>query len=161
MKSIRSCWMGENSNDYSTITKSSMSRLHTFSRGMPRSVDSQKLTPPEMLAVHSRKTRPSKTQGATSTAKLVTMPKMRPPMVQQTTTKHDIQHPPTLPRMQHTKLEGTTMTRPKPEWYQAAYQKLYGFLRSHHPEVLEEYRAYLKKIERRIKEGLLVLDGEG
>jgi len=50
------------------------------------------------------------------------------------------------------------MTTPKSEWYKSAYNKLYSFLRTKHPEVLEEYREYLKAIKRRVEHGLIILE---
>jgi len=50
------------------------------------------------------------------------------------------------------------MTKPKPEWYKSAYSKLYGFLRTKHPEVLEEYRAYLKMVKQRLEQAYLCLE---
>jgi len=52
------------------------------------------------------------------------------------------------------------MAKVKDRWYKAAYQKLYGFMRSKHPEILQEYRDYLLEVKRRIQEGIDVLKGE-
>ena len=37
------------------------------------------------------------------------------------------------------------MTKPIDEWYKNAYNRLYGFLRQKHPEILKEYRQLMKK----------------
>jgi len=57
--------------------------------------------------------------------------------------------------------EGYSMKRKyqsKPEWYKTAYNKLYSFLRTKHPEVLQEYRYYLKGIKQRLTESIIILD---
>ena len=43
----------------------------------------------------------------------------------------------------------------KPQHYQVAYNKLYGFLRRKHPEVLKEYKEYLAEVKKRVEEALL------
>ena len=48
------------------------------------------------------------------------------------------------------------MTKAKLEHYKVGYQKLYSFLRCRHPEVLEEYRKYLKEVKERVEKALLV-----
>jgi hypothetical protein len=47
------------------------------------------------------------------------------------------------------------MTKAKPQHYQVAYNKLYGFLRRKHPEVLKEYKEYLAEVKKRVEEALL------
>jgi len=47
------------------------------------------------------------------------------------------------------------MTKAKPKHYQVAYNKLYGFLRRKHPQVLEEYKEYLQEVKKRLEEALL------
>ena len=37
------------------------------------------------------------------------------------------------------------MTKPIDEWYKNAYNRLYGFLRQKHPEILKEYRQLMKQ----------------
>lgn len=44
----------------------------------------------------------------------------------------------------------------KLEHYKVGYERLYGFLRTKHPEVLAEYRRYLKQVKERIEAALLV-----
>jgi len=45
--------------------------------------------------------------------------------------------------------------KPKLEHYKTGYESLYGFLRRKHPEVLQEYRAYLLKVKEEIEKALL------
>jgi len=54
----------------------------------------------------------------------------------------------------------TKMTKAKPEHYQAGYNRLYGFLRTRHPDILEEYREYLREVKRKVEEALLVAEEE-
>ena len=37
------------------------------------------------------------------------------------------------------------MTETKPEHYKVAYNRLYGYIRHRHPEVLQEYRDFIQK----------------
>jgi hydrogenase maturation factor HypE len=48
------------------------------------------------------------------------------------------------------------MSEVKPEYYKAAYNKLYAYLRNKHPEILREYTAKLKKAKEEA-ENLVIL----
>ena len=48
--------------------------------------------------------------------------------------------------------------KPKLEHYKTGYQRLYGFLRARHPEVLKEYRVYLGEIKKRVEQAILALE---
>lgn len=47
------------------------------------------------------------------------------------------------------------MTKVKLEYYKTAYEKLYRFLRYRRPEVLNEYREYLRQVKLKVEEALL------
>ena len=48
------------------------------------------------------------------------------------------------------------MSKVKPEHYKNAYTKLYNFLRTRHPEILKEYRQYVKEVKKKAQEMLLM-----
>jgi len=52
------------------------------------------------------------------------------------------------------------MSRVTEAHFKIAYNKLYGFLRQRHPEVLEEYRQFLKDVEAKVREALLATEAK-